>query len=90
MRAARTRLHSLNHRKNGSGAGPASVVGFRLRGLPPGATVVFPVPPERVRSVAALKSRLEQGQLRVFTPFALRHSHRFGAPLGEDGIGWEL
>ena len=33
MRAARARLHSLNRRKNGSGAGPASVVGFRLRGL---------------------------------------------------------
>jgi hypothetical protein len=33
MRAARARLHSLNRRNNGSGAGPASVVGVRLRGL---------------------------------------------------------
>jgi hypothetical protein len=33
MRAARARLHSLNRRTNGLGAGPASVVGFRLRRL---------------------------------------------------------
>jgi hypothetical protein len=33
MRAARARLHSLHRRNNGSGAGPASVVGFRLRRL---------------------------------------------------------
>jgi hypothetical protein len=33
MRAARARLHSLNCRNNGSGAGPASVVGVRLRRL---------------------------------------------------------
>ena len=56
----------------------------------PGATAVFPVPPEPLRSVAALEHRIEQGQLRVFTPFALRNRHRLGVPLGGEDIGWEL
>ena len=56
----------------------------------PGATVVFPVPLKRLRSVAALARRIEQGQLWGFPPLALRNRHRLGVPLGGEGLGWEL
>jgi hypothetical protein len=52
-----------------------------------GANVAFSVPRKRVQGVITLEHRIKQGQLWVFTPVALWHSHRFGAPLNEDGTG---
>jgi hypothetical protein len=52
-----------------------------------GANVAFSVPRKRLQGVTTLESRIKQGQLWVVTPVALRNSHRFGAPLNEDGTG---
>ena len=52
-----------------------------------GANVAFSVPRKRVQGVTTLERRIKQGQLWVFTPVALWNSHRFGAPLNQDGTG---
>jgi hypothetical protein len=53
----------------------------------PGVSVAFSVRRKRLQGVTTLKSRIKQGQLSVFTSFALRNSHRLGVPLGGEGTG---
>jgi hypothetical protein len=52
-----------------------------------GATIAFSVPRKRLPGITTLESHIKQGQLWVFTPVALRQSHRFGVSLSEEGTG---